>query len=49
MASRAQIALCVCVPHSSPEQLGEDKPFLEMLPDVIRSYGMSMMYGEQNE
>lgn len=26
-------------------QLGEDKPFLEILPDVIRSYGMSMMYG----
>jgi len=39
--------LFVCV-HPSPEQLGEDKPFLEMLPDVIRSYGMSMMYGERS-
>lgn len=27
-------------------QLGEDKPFLEILPDVIKSYGMSLMYGE---
>ncbi|KAI3426356.1 hypothetical protein D9Q98_008728 [Chlorella vulgaris] len=26
-------------------KLGEDKPFLEILPDVIKSYGMSMMYG----
>ncbi len=26
-------------------QLGEDKPFLELLPDVIKSYGMSLMYG----
>ena len=29
-------------------QLGEDKPFLELLPDVIKSYGMSMMYGSQH-
>ena len=29
-------------------QLGEDKPFLEMLPDVIKSYGMSMMYGHSH-
>ena len=30
---------------SLASQLGEDKPFLEILPDVIKSYGMSMMYG----
>ncbi|PSC70468.1 serine threonine-kinase ATR isoform X1 [Micractinium conductrix] len=29
-------------------KLGEDKPFLELLPDVIKSYGMSMMYGSQH-
>ena len=33
---------CLCL------QLGEDKPFLEMLPDVIKSYGMSMMYGHSH-
>lgn len=35
--------------HLPAPQLGEDKPFLEMLPDVIRSYGMSMMYGEERQ
>ena len=29
-------------------QLGEDKPFLEILPDVIKSYGSSMMYGHSH-
>ena len=29
-------------------QLGEDKPFLEILPDVIKSYGLSMMHGHQH-
>lgn len=26
-------------------QLGEDKPYLEILPDVIRGYGLSLTYG----
>lgn len=30
------------------QQLGEDRPFLEILPDVIKSYGMSLQHGSEH-
>lgn len=44
----------VCpAPHPSAlmaplPQLGEDRPFLEILPDVIKSYGMSLQHGSEH-
>ncbi|KAL4421833.1 hypothetical protein ABPG77_001622 [Micractinium sp. CCAP 211/92] len=29
-------------------KLGEDRPFLEILPDVIKSYGMSLQHGSEH-
>lgn len=43
-----RLCLLPTPPTPTTLQLGEDRPFLEILPDVIKGYGMSLQHGSEH-